>query len=50
MKVLKSFSIPSLKIFKNSGSPIKSGEIPKEILTRLQKSGHISKPVKKAKK
>jgi len=50
MKVLKSFSIPELKIVKNAGESVKASEIKKEVLTKLQKSGLVSKPPQKASK
>ena len=50
MKVLKAFSIPDLSFVADAGDEVKTSDLPKTVLARLQKNGFLSKTVKKAKK
>jgi len=42
MKALKSITIPKLKFRREAGKPIKKGELPPDVLERLQKAKKIS--------
>lgn len=48
MKALKRFSVGSFHARKND--PVNEKDLPKSVINRLVKSGHISKPEKKSDK